>query len=164
MGIDDILIGWIVDWVKDKIIDKKEENEWTKRFKETGEFFIQSPDTAEEFREGIAKLFSKENMKKIAKELKDENGYKFCKLLHDKLYGLMVQYDIPKIKAEPYIYNFIDEIICYIEKKDKEKTLEIYIGNWKNEQEKRYKHITEMLNEIYKTMEKLQKKILTHIQ
>lgn len=82
----------------------KEDYKWRKLFVSTGDFFVNNPDILVKFEDDLYSVFSKDNLGRIAKKLKDKNGYDFPQLLHKELYDLMVSYEIPIMEAETYIH------------------------------------------------------------
>lgn len=134
--LKDTTIDLLLDGVKTKIEDVKENYKWQKLFVSTGSFCVNNPDTLTMFEQDLFLVFSKDNLKQMAKKLKDKRGYEFPQLLHRELYDLMVRYEIPAMEAETYIHHFIQVIINYLEENDPDKTLEIFLGDLKKEIEK----------------------------
>ena len=134
--LKDTTIDLLLDGVKTKIEDVKENYKWQELFVSTGSFCVNNPDTLTMFEQDLFLVFSKDNLKQMAKKLKDKRGYEFPQLLHRELYDLMVRYEIPAMEAETYIHHFIQVIINYLEENDPDKTLEIFLGDLKKEIEK----------------------------
>ena len=133
--LKDITIDLLLDGVKKKIDNVKEKHKWQELFVSTGSFFVNNPDTLKVFEQDLFSVFSEENLKQMAKKLKDKRGYEISGLLHRELYDLMVCYEIPAMEAETYIHHFIQVIINYLEENDPDKTLEIFLGDLKKEVE-----------------------------
>ena len=112
--LKDTTIDLLLDGVKTKIEDVKENYKWQKLFVSTGSFCVNNPDTLTMFEQDLFLVFSKDNLKQMAKKLKDKRGYEFPQLLHRELYDLMVRYEIPAMEAETYIHHFIQVIINYL--------------------------------------------------
>lgn len=115
--ITDILVDLLLSGVKEKIDSVRDDYKWRKLFVDTGDFWVNSPDTLDKFQEDLYLVFSKDNLSKIAKKLKDENGYDFPQLLYSELHNLMASYEIPVVEAETYIRNFMQMIMAYIKEK-----------------------------------------------
>lgn len=64
-------------------------------FINTGEFFVDYENHDDQLFDDMAIVLSKENMTKLANELKDEPGYKLKDRLLNSLMGLMKEYEIP---------------------------------------------------------------------
>lgn len=120
--LKDTTIDLLLDGVKTKIEDVKENYKWQELFVSTGSFCVNNPDTLTMFEQDLFLVFSKDNLKQMAKKLKDKRGYEFPQLLHRELYDLMVRYEIPAMEAETYIHHFIQVIINYLEENDPDKT------------------------------------------
>ena len=83
------------------------------------------------FESDLYLVFSEDNLKTLAKKLKDKSGYEFPELLHEELYDLMIRYEIPVMQAETYIHHFMKVIINYLEENDPDRALELYLGDLK---------------------------------
>ena len=92
--IKDTIVDLLLDGVKEKLDSVKENYKWQKLFVSTGDFFVNNPDVLVKFEDDLYSVFSKDNLIRIAKRLKDKNGYDFSQLLHNELYDLMVSYEM----------------------------------------------------------------------
>jgi len=131
--IKDTIVDLLIDGVKEKVDGVKENYKWQKLFVSTGNFFVNNPDVLVEFQDDLYSIFSKDNLGRIAKKLKDKNGYDFPQLLYKELYDLMMSYEIPIMEAETYIHHFMQVIITYLEENDPDKTLEMFLGDMRKE-------------------------------
>ena len=131
--IKDTIVDLLLDGVKNKLDSVKEDYKWRKLFVSTGDFFVNNPDILVKFEDDLYSVFSKDNLGRIAKKLKDKKGYDFPQLLHKELYDLMVSYEIPIMEAETYIHNFMQVIVAYLEENDSDKTLEMFLGDMRKE-------------------------------
>ena len=61
----------------------------------TGEFYADFENDANQLFDDMANVLSKENMTKLANELKDENGYELKNKLLNPLMDIMNRYEIP---------------------------------------------------------------------
>ena len=73
--IKDTLVDLLLDGVKKKLDSVKENYKWQKLFVSTGNFFVNNPDVLMKFEDDLYSVFSKDNLTRIAKRLKDKNGY-----------------------------------------------------------------------------------------
>lgn len=161
--LKDTTIDLLLDGVKKKIENVKENYKWQELFVSTGSFFVNNSDSLIAFERDLFVVFSEANLRKMAKNLKDKRGYEFSKLLHRELYDLMICYDIPTMEAETYIHHFMQVIISYLEEHDSEKTLEIFLGTLKEESRKYFLMLESKLELVIKQIAELQKeKILTY--
>lgn len=131
--IKDTIVDLLFDGVKEKLDCVKENYKWQKLFVSTGDFFVNNPDVLVKFEDDLYSVFSKDNLIRIAKRLKDNNGYDFSQLLHNELYDLMVSYEIPIMETETYIHHFMQVIITYLEENDSDKALEMFLGDMRKE-------------------------------
>lgn len=131
--IKDTIVDLLLDGVKEKLDSVKENYKWQKLFVSTGDFFVNNPDVLVKFEDDLYSVFSKDNLIRIAKRLKDKNGYDFSQLLHNELYDLMVSYEIPIMETETYIHHFMQVIITYLEENDSDKALEMFLGDMRKE-------------------------------
>ncbi len=131
--IKDTIVDLLLDGIKEKLDSVKEDYKWQKLFVCTGDFFVNNPDILLEFEKDLYSVFSKANLSRIAKKMKDKKGYDFPQLLHSELYELMMSYEIPTIEAETYIHHFMQVIITYLEENDSEKTMEMFLGDMREE-------------------------------
>ena len=133
----------VLDGVKKKIDDMKDNHKWQELFVNTGHFFINNSDMVTRFESDLYLVFSEDNLKTLAKKLKDKSGYEFPELLHEELYDLMIRYEIPVMQAETYIHHFMKVIINYLEKNDPDRALELYLGDLKKEIDQNFSAIEE---------------------
>ena len=80
---------------KEKIDDMRDNHKWQELFVNTGHFFINNSDMVTRFESDLYLVFSEDNLKTLAKKLKNKSGYEFPELLHEELYDLMIRYEIP---------------------------------------------------------------------
>lgn len=161
--ITDILVDLLLSGVKEKIDSVRDDYKWRKLFVDTGDFWVNSPDTLDKFQEDLYLVFSKDNLSKIAKKLKDENGYDFPQLLYSELHNLMASYEIPVVEAETYIRNFMQMIMAYIKEKNPDKTMEMFLGDMRREIGNYFDALEAKLNLVSKEISKLNnEKIVTY--
>ncbi len=117
-------------------------------FVDTGEFFIDYEDNAEELFNDMAKVLSKENMLKLANELKNESGYEFKDRLLNLLINIMSEYEVPHDIALSYAHTILYTIIGQLPVVAPEKYDRVYLAEWKADQEKGYKQIVEKIERV----------------
>lgn len=136
-----------------KIIDGiKTESEWKDLFVSTGESLTKNINN-KSFKDDLCLMFSYENMSQLAKGIKNVSGYSFRKVLHDELYSLMVKYEIPADEAESYIHHFVQVIVQYISDNNSNKSMEVFLGEMKEDDEKNFEKILSQLDAIRKCIE-----------
>lgn len=151
--LSEAMTSLIFNCVDEKIKNSIDNHEWEKLFQNTGSFFIENPDMQSSFTEELYSAFSKENMKKISNEVRNIRGYGLPHVLHDEIYDLLVRYDVPVREAESYTHYFIEVIFNFIEKQDDTKSLELYIGEWRNEEKEYFQNYDKKLNQIITIVE-----------
>lgn len=107
-----------------------------KLFVETGEFFIDFEPQAEQLFEDLALVFSKENMTKLANEMKGDSGYTLKKSLLDSIIRLMNKYDIPREQAILYANEFLFAVLGQLPKVAPKQYDRYFQSEWREEQEK----------------------------
>lgn len=143
--LKDTAIDLLLDGVKKKIDDMMDNHKWQELFVNTGHFFINNSDMVTRFESDLYLVFSEDNLKTLAKKLKNKSGYEFPELLHEELYDLMIRYEIPAMQAETYIHHFMKVIINYLEENDPDRALELYLGDLKKEIDQNFSTIEEKL-------------------
>ena len=136
--IDEIALSKIVDLVCKKIGEAISSAKWKELFVSTGEFLIKNPDS---FTKDLTAVLSKKNLLELSKKMKNRSGFEFSETLRDELYYLMAKYEIPPYDAEEYIRMFSQSIIGYIEEHDKEKTFEMFIGDFRKSTESKFEEV-----------------------
>lgn len=153
----DITIDLLLSGIAKKIKEVKEELKWKELFLKTGKFYIENPDKSDSFKNDLFAVFSEENMKNMAYKLRNKRGYELPQLLYNSLYELMAQYEIPQMDTETYIHYFIQVIIDDLENSDFNKALELYIGNWKIEEEKHFYDVEKKVDLLLRKIKDLEK-------
>jgi len=82
-----------------------------KLFIETGEFFVDFEPQVEQLFQDMAVVLSKENMVRLANEVKSDSGYTLKNRLLGELISLMDRYDIPRKYATFYANNILYTIL-----------------------------------------------------
>lgn len=141
--LKDTAIDLLLDGVKKKIDDMRDNHKWQELFVNTGHFFINNSDMVTRFESDLYLVFSEDNLKTLAKKLRNKSGYEFPELLHEELYDLMIRYEIPAMQAETHIHHFMKVIINYLEENDPDRALELYLGHLKKEIDQNFSTIEE---------------------
>lgn len=139
--IDEAMLGRIIDFICSKTGEAISNAKWKELFVSTGEFVIKSPDKLDSFTKDLSVVFSKKNLLELSKKMKDRSGFEFSETLHNELCSLMAKYEIPPYDAEEYIRMFSQSIIGYIEEHDKEKTFEMFIGDFRKSTESKFEEV-----------------------
>lgn len=151
-GIDVILSA-----VKNILTHCRGDYKWKQLFVESGELLKTNEEFSRGFENDLFAIFSEENMKNLAKELKGKNVFKIEDMLHDKLSNLMHKYDFPLDQAERYIHFFIGSIINRIECSDLEKGIGIFLNDMKIYETEEFNKINEELKQLKKIIGNLDK-------
>ena len=147
-AVADIVLNKIVECVNSQI----ENHSWKKLFVQTGDFLADSTDSSTAFENDLKAVFSDDNMHKIAKNIKEKNGFEIVEALREELYQLFSSYEIETGDAQTYIHYFIEIILSYISKEDHDKYLEVYLNNWRQSEEKNFEGIQRQYESIKKIL------------
>ena len=90
--LKEIVVDSVLSSILPLLKKGKENFEWKKLFVDTGEFLVNDSEKSNEFYDDSLRIFSKENMKKMASELKGKSGYELRKSIYQALYELMSSY------------------------------------------------------------------------
>ena len=123
-----------------------------KIFVETGEFFTNFEPQTEHVFSDMALVLSKENMSKLANEMKTDSGYTLKKHLVDSIIGLMEDYDIPRERAMFYANGILFAILNQLPEVAPQKYDRYFQSEWREEQK-------QTLNEIKQKIEKVNTEI-----
>lgn len=119
-----------------------------KLFVETGEFFIDFEPQAEQLFEDLALVFSKENMTKLANEMKGDSGYTLKKSLLDSIIRLMNKYDIPREQAILYANEFLFAVLGQLPEVAPKQYDRYFQSEWREEQEKTLNDIKQRIENV----------------
>ena len=67
----------------------------------------------------------------------------------------MLRYEVSPMEAVAYINHFSQMIIKYLEENDHDKTLEIFLGEWRKEDEERFTKYDKQLKLILEKLDSL---------
>lgn len=117
-------------------------------FINTGEFFVDYENDADQLFDDMANVLSKENMTKLANELKDEPGYKLKDRLLNSLMVIMKEYEIPHGMALSYANAILFAIMGQLPVVAPDKYDRAYQAEWKAEQEESFKELAEKFERL----------------
>ena len=117
-------------------------------FINTGEFFVDYENHDDQLFDDMAIVLSKENMTKLANELKDEPGYKLKDRLLNSLMGLMKEYEIPHGIALSYANAILFAIMRQLPVVAPDKYDRVFQAEWKAEQEESFKELAEKFEKL----------------
>ena len=117
-------------------------------FINTGEFFVDYENDADQLFDDMANVLSKENMTKLANELKDEPGYKLKDRILNSLMGIMKEYEIPHGMALSYANVILFAIMGQLPVVAPDKYDRAYQAEWKAEQEESFKELAEKFERL----------------
>jgi hypothetical protein len=119
-----------------------------KLFVETGEFFIDFEPQAEQLFQDMAMVLSKENMIRLANEVKDDSGYTLKKKILDSLILLMGSYDIPRDYAIFYANRILFAILNQLPEVAPQQYDRYFQSEWREEQEKTLGEIKQKIEKV----------------
>ena len=125
----------------------KELNEWKNMIVESGEFFINEEQEENSFFDDLKLVLSSENLSRIAKDMKSEDGYDLKQRLYESLMCLMRKYEIPYEYAETYTIKIIYVLLEQLRSLNPTKYEHYFLKDWREEQEK---SVSELKNRIEK--------------
>ena len=117
-------------------------------FISTGEFFFDYENDADQLFDDMTNVLSKENMTKLANELKDEPGYKLKDRLLNSLMEIMKEYEIPHSIALSYANAILFAIMGQLPVVAPDKYDRVYQAEWKAEQEESFKELAEKFERL----------------
>ena len=126
-----------------------------KLFVETGEFFIDFEPNAEQLFQDMELVLSRENMIRLANEVKNDSGYTLKRRLLGELVSLMDSYDIPRDYAILYANRILYTILKQLPEVAPQQYDRYFQSEWREEQEK-------TLLEIKQNIEKVNNEIATY--
>lgn len=133
----------------EKLLKKVKTSKDIKRlFINTGEFFVDYENNADQLFDDMSNVLSKENMTKLAHELKDEPGYKLKDRLLNSLMDIMKEYEIPHEIAKSYATAILFAIIGQLPEVAPDKYDRAYQAEWKAEQEESFKQLAEKIERV----------------
>ncbi len=157
----DILLGKLIDFIisnGESIIKKfRDSNSWKELFIETGSIITNSRDFEETTKTQLIEIFSKNNMKKLSKELENTKIYDLKKELYNSVYNIFISHDYNLEEAIIYTNNFLNIFLDKLEQENPEKDLILYIASWKDELQSSIIFIKKELEEIKTLMKNLDK-------
>lgn len=117
-------------------------------FIEAGEFLVDFEPESDQLFQDISIVLSKDNMIKIADELKSDSGYTFKGRLLHSLVSLMDKYDIPREDAMYYANRILYIILCQLPEIAPDKYDRYFQSEWREEQEKTLSEIKQKIDKV----------------
>ena len=142
-GAQDVLI---LAW-KSALKKFKKSHEWKKLIIGTSEFYIKNEQDERSFFCDLELVLSKENLSKVAKDLKTEDGYDLKHKLYKVFMQLMSKYEIPYEIAESYTMRIMYAVLEQLRTISPQKYEHYFLQEWRDEQEKSF---SELQNRIEK--------------
>lgn len=130
----------------------KESYTWNKLIVGTGDFFIKSEKEKALFFKDLESVLSKKNLSKIAKDLKNEDGYDLKDKLYSSLMQLMRKYKIPYEVAEFYTMRLIYAILEQLRYISPQKYEHYFLKEWRDEQEKSFLELQNRIDKMSKDL------------
>ena len=130
----------------------KAESDWKKVLVDTGKFFAEHEQYADQIFENPAEILSKANMVKIANELKSETGYGLKDKLLALLMDLMARYEIPHETAYSYAYGILYTILSQIREIMPERYDRYFQEDWREEQANTLEKISVKIEKVDKEL------------
>lgn len=150
----------ILNTSKSLIEEFRDKQTWKTLFVETGRFFIQDVDHSLQLLDDIAAVMSKDSMVELAKKVDFKNGYTLQEQLRNELTILMKQYEVPHDQAEMYIRHFMLVIIKRIEEKQPEQYQQIYLSEWREQENRELASIEKRMDEVLQALKVIESKRL----
>ena len=121
---------------------------WKKLIVGTGKFFIENENDEKLFFEDLKLALSKENLSKVAKDLKGEDGYDLKSKLYKSFMQLMRKYEVPYETAELYTMKIMYAVIEQLRTVSPVKYEHYFLQEWRNEQEKSFTELQDRVDKI----------------
>ena len=119
-----------------------------KLFVETGEFFINYEPQAEQLFQDMELVLSKENMIKLANEIKRDSGYTLKSRLINLLISLMDRYDVSREQKTYYANSILYVILEQLPEVAPQQYDRYFQSEWREEQEKALLEIKQKIEEV----------------
>ena len=116
----------------------KESHKWKKLIVGTSEFFIKNEQEESSFFDDLELVLSKENLSKVAKDLKTEDGYDLRHKLYKAFMQLMSKYEIPYEIAESYTMRLMYAVLEQLRTISPQQYKHYFLQEWRDEQEKSF--------------------------
>ncbi|MDU1028769.1 MAG: hypothetical protein E7A50_04675 [Clostridiales bacterium] len=126
----------------------KESHAWKKVIVGTGEFFIKNEQEESSFFDDLELVLSKENLSKVAKDLKTEDGYDLQHKLYKAFMQLMSKYEIPYEIAESYTMRIMYAMLEQLRTISPQKYEHYFLQEWRDEQEKSFSELQNRIDKM----------------
>ncbi len=155
----DILLSKFIDLIisKSESIFRKfrDSNSWNNLFIESGITLQNTRDFDETIKTQLIEIFSKQNMKELATNLKNTKTCDLKKEVYNSVYNIFISHDYNLEEAIIYTNNFLNIFLDKLEQENPEKDLILYIASWKDELQSSIIFIKKELEEIKTLMKNL---------
>ncbi|WP_417028168.1 hypothetical protein [Baileyella intestinalis] len=131
----------------------KDTSGWKKLIVGTGEFYIKNEQGETSFLDDLKLVLSRDNLSKIASELKDEDGYDLKQKLYEAFMDLMRKYEIPYENAELYTMRLTCAVLEQVRITYPQKFEQYYVQEWREEQEQSFLKLQNRIDKISNELE-----------
>ena len=131
----------------------KDSYRWKKLIVGTGEFYIKNEQGKASFLDDLKLVLSRDNLSKIASELKDEDGYDLKQKLYEAFMDLMRKYEIPYENAELYTMRLTCAVLEQVRITYPQKFEQYYVQEWREEQEQSFLKLQNRIDKISNELE-----------
>lgn len=160
--MSNIILNKAIDSILSKIVNKiksiKNNYEWEKLFISTGEFLV-NYENSNQFFSDLTYIFSEENMRKIAMQVKEKPGLELGNVLENELIKLMLSYGIEIDVAKEYSNSFFKIILRYLEENNPDVYEKQIISEWYITLNKKVDILLEDVENIGKKISNLKNKV-----
>ncbi len=131
------------------LIDLKSSiKEWEKIFISVGKKIPYLRDFEQQKKQQLITAFSKDNMTKVATDLKNNSIYEFKTNIYNSIYQLLISHDLNEDDSDFYANDFIQEILLVLENKFPNENLKIFLATWKTELDKNISTLKNRISQI----------------
>ena len=137
-------ISILLPYIENLMKKIKEDKLWEKLFIKKGESILTSEhDKETELFNQLDLLFSKDNLKKISKNLKNVNGFRFDDLLRNEMNKMFGDFKFEEKEREKYIDQYISLLTDSIRKKDPIFATALFLKEFRKENTHQHKEMRE---------------------
>ncbi len=131
------------------LIDSKNSiKEWENIFISVGKKIPYLRDFEQQKKQQLITAFSKDNMTKVATDLKNNSIYEFKTNIYKSIYQLLISHDLNEDDSDVYANDFIQKILFVLENKFPNENLKIFLSTWKTELDKNISTLKNRISQI----------------
>ena len=130
----------------------KDSHTWKKVIVGTGEFFLNYEREESLFFHDLELVLSKENLSKLANDLKTEDGYDLKHKLYESIMKLMKKYEIPYEIADSYTVRIMYRVLEQLRVISPQKYKHYFLQEWRDEQEKSFSQLQNRIDKMSKEL------------